>query len=61
MPGRDGTVPLGRGPIAGRGRGGAGPAGNCICPSCGIKVLHKAGQPCAVEKCPKCGSKMIRE
>jgi hypothetical protein len=41
-------------------RPGAGPSGNCICPSCGAKRPHKVGVPCYNETCPKCGSKMIR-
>lgn len=48
----------------GRGRGGGGgmgPGGNCICPSCGEKIEHQQGIPCAQEKCPKCGSPMTRE
>ncbi len=63
MPGRDGTGPLGQGPGAGRGRrrGGAGSAGNCLCPSCGLKVPHQAGVPCASINCPECGFRMIRE
>jgi hypothetical protein len=46
---------LGGGPKA------AGPGGNCVCPSCGKKVAHKAGVPCYDEKCPGCGTQMIRE
>jgi len=50
----------------GRGRNqgdkpGAGPAGNCICPSCGVKVPHTVNQPCNEVDCPKCGTKMTRE
>jgi hypothetical protein len=66
MPGKDGTGPMGQGAGMGRGmgrgrRGGAGPAGNCVCPSCGTKVVHQAGIPCASLNCPKCGIRMIRE
>lgn len=39
----------------------AGPAGYCICPSCGHKVPHQTGQPCYNLKCPKCGTNMTRE
>ncbi len=73
MPFGDGTGPAGRGPGSGRGFGGgrgrgrlggnrpgAGPSGDCVCPSCGTKVAHGAGQPCYERKCPKCGSKMVR-
>jgi len=58
----------GRGMGQGRGRGrmggnrpGAGPVGNCLCPSCGAKVPHQAGVPCYSVNCPKCGTRMVRE
>jgi len=41
-------------------RPGAGPGGNCICPSCGAKVPHQVGQPCYSVNCPKCGARMAR-
>lgn len=49
----------------GRGRGGgnkpgSGPSGNCVCPKCGKKVPHMAGQRCVDQVCPDCGTKMIR-
>lgn len=48
-----------------RGRGsnppGSGAGGNCICPSCGQKEPHVAGQRCRDIPCPKCGTRMIRE
>ena len=66
MPFGDGTGPFGGGRGMGRGRGGgnrpgAGPGGNCICPSCGEKVAHQAGVPCYSVNCPKCGTRMVRE
>ena len=68
MPRGDGTGPLGQGPGMGRGMGrgagnrqGAGSGGNCVCPSCGTKVAHQAGIPCASMNCPKCGIRMVRE
>jgi hypothetical protein len=74
MPRGDGTGPYGQGPGTGRGLGrgggrgrmngnrpGAGPSGNCVCPSCGTKSPHRAGVPCYDVSCPKCGAKMIRE
>jgi len=65
MPRGDGTgPPTGGGQRGGRMRGtqsGAGPAGNCICPSCGEKVLHNQGIPCYDMSCPKCGTRMVRE
>lgn len=50
----------GRGQVRGGSGQGAGPAGNCVCPSCGEKVKHQAGTPCNERKCPKCGSPMVR-
>jgi len=41
--------------------GPGGPGGDCICPKCKKRISHKAGVPCLDEKCPKCGTKMIRE
>jgi len=65
MPRGDGTGPyLGRGGGRGRmggNRPGAGPSGNCVCPSCGTKIPHQASVPCYDVSCPKCGAKMIRE
>jgi len=72
MPRGDGTGPLGQGSGTGRGMGrgrgrmsggrlGVGPGGNCVCPSCGTKVAHQAGTPCASMNCPKCGIRMVRE
>lgn len=66
MPGGNGTGPLGQGPVAGRRRGrggrfGAGPGGNCLCPRCNLSVPHQAGVPCNNVKCPKCGTKMVKE
>jgi hypothetical protein len=55
---------MGRGG-GGRGRMGgpqaAGPAGQCVCPKCGFKTAHTAGQPCTDQTCPKCGTAMARE
>ncbi len=42
------------GPMAG------GPGGSCVCPSCGEKAPHTAGQPCLEVLCPKCGTPMTR-
>ncbi|MGB9596944.1 MAG: hypothetical protein ACPL7B_11750 [Candidatus Poribacteria bacterium] len=75
MPRGDGTGPRGMGPGTGRGMGrqsggrlgrmggnraGAGPDGNCVCPSCGTMIPHQAGVPCFQHKCPKCGTNMVR-
>jgi len=73
MPRGDRTGPYGQGPGTGRGLGrgggrgrmggnrlGAGPSGNCVCPSCGAKIPHQAGVPCYDVGCPKCGAKMTR-
>lgn len=55
----------GSGRGADRGRMGgpkaAGPGGYCVCPNCGHKQPHVAGQPCTALTCPKCGTRMIRE
>lgn len=55
----------GTGQGGGRGRMGgpkaAGPGGYCVCPNCGHKQPHVAGQPCTELTCPKCGTRMIRE
>ena len=56
----------GNGAGKGRGRGGgnkptSGPGGNCVCPKCGHKEPHVAGQRCLDSNCPKCGTKMVRE
>ena len=71
MPRGDGTGPRGQGSGSGRGmrgdgqgrKGGfsAGPGGFCVCSSCGEKAQHQPGQPCYEQKCPKCGSAMVRE
>jgi hypothetical protein len=51
---------------SGQGRGagnkpGSGPGGNCVCPKCGLKTPHMAGQRCMDIACPKCGTKMTKE
>lgn len=58
----------GQGGGAGRGQGrgggnkpGSGPGGYCVCPKCGKKVPHVAGQCCADMTCPDCGIRMVRE
>ena len=77
MPRGDGTGPpggggpgTGRGMGTGRGSGrgrmegnrpGAGPGGECVCPSCGATVSHEAGVPCYQIECPKCGTSMVRK
>ena len=38
-----------------------GPAGACICPGCGYRVLHQQGLPCRDVHCPNCGRKLLRE
>ena len=63
---------MGGGRGGGRGAGGggvgrmggpfaAGPGGTCVCPNCGHRQPHTAGVPCYRQKCPKCGTQMIRE
>jgi len=60
-----GRTGSGRGTGEGVGRGrmggfGLGPAGECVCTSCGHTVPHQRGVPCYQIKCPKCGSPMTR-
>ena len=45
----------------GGGRRGAGPGGNCVCPSCGAAVPHQAGVPCFQVNCPQCNTAMVRQ
>lgn len=63
MPRGDGSGPPG-GRGRGRGRQGgpyaAGPGGECVCPQCGQRLSHVAGQPCNQRTCPKCGARMTR-
>lgn len=40
---------------------GLGPGGDCVCPKCGEKIPHRQGVPCQEERCPRCGTKMLRE
>jgi ssDNA-binding Zn-finger/Zn-ribbon topoisomerase 1 len=44
-----------------RERGGMGPGGYCICPKCNYRKEHVPGVPCREERCPNCGSALIRE
>jgi predicted DNA-binding protein (UPF0251 family) len=62
---------LGRGAGRGLGRGGgrgrmggpyaAGPGGTCVCSKCGHEAPHQVGVPCTQQKCPQCGSPMVRK
>ncbi len=47
----------GRGRMGGK---GLGPDGDCICPKCGTQTPHERGTPCLQQKCPKCGTPMVR-
>lgn len=56
---------VGSGGGGGRGRGGgnkpgSGPAGTCVCPSCGHSQPHQVGIPCYNIKCPKCGATLVK-
>jgi hypothetical protein len=63
--GRGGGQGRGSGRGQGPGRMGgakaAGPGGDCICPNCGQRLPHQAGQPCYERACPRCGAAMTRE
>ncbi|MGM0771093.1 MAG: DUF134 domain-containing protein [Halobacteriota archaeon] len=76
MPGKDGTGPMGQGPVGGQnqgqgrgqrgfrgrmGAGTAGPVGACVCTGCGYEETHQPGVPCARMTCPKCGKTMVRK
>ncbi len=41
--------------------GGMGPGGYCFCPKCEFRKPHHPGVPCREERCPKCGTRLIRE
>ena len=43
------------------GRGGQGRPGNCICPACRQVVPHAPGVPCFQQRCPACGTPMMRQ
>jgi len=63
--GQNGGQRSGQNASQGRGNGGgnkpgSGTEGNCVCPKCGKKVPHMAGQRCVDQVCPACGTKMIR-
>lgn len=72
MPRFDGTGPLGKGPMTGRGRGtgvrqgrgranggkSLGGSSECTCPKCGYKEPHNRGIPCTERTCPKCETPM---
>jgi hypothetical protein len=68
FPGRKGRGCL-KGGLAMRGRGrslhpgrlGLGPEGYCLCPKCGFRKEHQPGVPCMDERCPHCGSTLVRE
>jgi hypothetical protein len=38
-----------------------GPGGHCVCPKCNNETPHVRGTPCQQERCPQCGTKMLRE
>jgi len=63
-PGTGGGMGMGRGGGRGRMGGtrpGAGPGGECVCPSCGTTAPHQAGVPCYQIECPNCGTSMVRK
>lgn len=50
----------GRGRGSGGGRG-LGAYGTCVCLKCGYSMVKKAGKPCLDERCPTCGTALVRE
>ncbi|MGB4704132.1 MAG: ferredoxin [Candidatus Saccharicenans sp.] len=40
---------------------GLGPFGFCLCPKCGHRQPHRPGVPCREERCPNCGTALVRE
>ena len=40
---------------------GQGIGGNCVCPKCGYKILHRRGVPCSTLQCPKCKVNLERK
>jgi len=42
-------------------RRGMGSSGNCVCIKCGYTATKKPGVPCREERCPKCGTALLRE
>ena len=56
--GKGRTLGLGRG----KNKGGAmGTGGYCVCAKCGTRQPHKRNVVCTTNKCPNCGTTMIRE
>ncbi len=45
----------------GRGFGGAGAGGYCVCPKCEYRESHVPGTPCNARLCPNCNIRLIRE
>ncbi len=63
MPGINRNTPPGKGGARGASGGPlyAGPGGFCVCPKCGHRDAHVAGEPCNQKTCPSCGTTMQRE
>ncbi len=38
-----------------------GAGGRCVCPKCERTMPHRSGTRCIEERCPDCGTKMVRE
>lgn len=55
---REGPMMKESGTYGGQGRGAGG---FCVCPKCGYREPHQAGVRCMDERCPHCGSVMVRE
>jgi len=49
------------GESGGQGGGAMGAGGSCLCPKCERRFPHQRGVPCLNERCPDCGTALVRE
>jgi len=53
------TIRHGGGQGVGGARKHSGGTFSCVCPKCGLELVHEKGVPCIERTCPKCGVKMV--